>query len=189
MNCLKISDLYEYLDGGISSDQAREIEGHLRVCTKCRRAAEERRFIAEAASGLAPFEVPEDFAERVMYRLAQSKIQSPAWLIGLAAGTSVLTLITAVMIASGKSGLELIKGIGQNFWDFTRTAVLIMAKVISFVSLIGRALRSLLEAGANVLSSWSSFVPRSLQVFMIVVALAILATLFYGMRKKLPIGD
>jgi len=189
MSCLKLRDLYEYLEGGISSDQAKQIEGHLRVCTKCRRAAGERRLIAEAASGLAPFKVPEDFPERVMSRLAQSKVQSPVWRIGLAAGTSVLALIAAVVLASGKNGLELIKGVGQNFWDFIRTAVLVMAKAVSFVSLIGRALRSLFEAGAKLLSPWTSFVPPSLQVFMIVLALGILATLFFGMRKKLSIGD
>ncbi|MGB7296689.1 MAG: zf-HC2 domain-containing protein [Candidatus Aminicenantales bacterium] len=189
MKCLRLSDLYEYLEGGIPPELAKDIEGHLRVCPRCRRAVEERRRIAEAASSLPPFEVPEDFPERVISRLPQSQPQSPLWLIALAAGTFALTLISVALIASGKSGLEFIRSAGGTFWESIKTAAVLAAKVAAFVSLIGRTLRSLLEAGAKGLSLLTSFVPPGIQVFILVLALGILATFFYGMRKKLSIGD
>ncbi|MBN2409380.1 MAG: zf-HC2 domain-containing protein [Candidatus Aminicenantes bacterium] len=189
MSCPRISDLYEYLDGGMSPQKVNNIEGHLRVCPRCRRAVEERRLIAAAASSLAPFDVPEDFPERVMSRLPGSQPRSRGWLAALAAGTSVLTLILVVMIASGKSGLEFMKGAGGTFWESIKTIALITAKAASFVSLVGRTLRTLLEAGVKGLSLLTSFVPPGAQVFILVVVLGVLATFFYGMRKKLSTGD
>lgn len=189
MNCLKLGALYQYLEGGLSAEQAKQIEGHLRVCAKCRRAAEERRLIAAAASSLAPFDVPENFPERVMTRLPQSPPRRQGWFISLAAGISVLTLISAVLIASGKSGLELLRGVGDSFWGSIRTAAVLMAKAAAFVSLAGRTLRTLFEAGAKGLSVLTSLVHPGIQAFILLLALGILATLFYGLRKKLTIGD
>jgi hypothetical protein len=124
-----------------------------------------------------------------MSRLPGSQPRSLGWLAALAAGASVLTLISVVMIASGRSGVEFIKGAGGTLWESIKTAAVLTAKAAAFVSLVGRTLRTLLEAGVKGLSLVTSFVPPGAQVFILVVVLGVLATFFYGMRKKLSTGD
>lgn len=189
MSCLKISDLYDYLEEELSSERTNEVEEHLGVCRRCRRAVEERRLIAEAASTLPPFEVPEDFPERVMSRLSRSKARSSSWLIVLASGFSLLTLISVALIASGRSALEFFRSASQTFWESAKNAAVLTAKLAALVSLTGRTLRSLFEAGSKGLSVLTSFVHPGFQIFILVLALGILATLLYSLRKKISIGD
>lgn len=189
MSCLRIRDLYDFLEGGLSPKQAGRIEDHLRVCRRCRHAAEERKLIAEAASSLPPFEVPEDFPDQIMARLPRSKARKPVWLIGLASGTSVLTLISAAMIISGKSALEFLGGASQTFWESVKSAAVLVAKLAAVLPVLGKTIRSLFAAGSKSLTVLTSFVHPGFQVFILLLALGILATLFYGMRKKLFIGD
>jgi len=189
MNCLKLSDLYEYLDGGLSPERTREVEGHLLSCPRCRGAIEERRIISAAASSLPPFEVPEDFTERVMSRISHSKLRSSSWLIALISGTSLMTLISVVWAASGRSALDFFTGASQTFWETAKNAAVLLAKLAALVSLTGRTIRSLLETGTKGLSVLTSLFHPGFQIFILVLALGILASLFYGMRKKFSIGD
>ncbi len=189
MTCLKINDLYDYLEDWLSPERTKDVDEHLRSCRICRRAVEERRLIAKAASTLPAFEVPEDFPERVMARLPQLKARSASWLIALVSVSSLFTLISVVLIASGRSALEFLAGASQTFWESAKTAAVLTAKLAALVSLTGKTLRSLLEAGTKGLSVLTSLVHPGLQVFILVLALGVLASLFYGMRKKLSIGD
>lgn len=189
MNCLKIRDLYDFLEGDLSPDAAGRIEDHLRVCRRCSRAVEERRLIAEAASSLPPFEVPEDFAAQIMARIAPIGARKPVWLVGLAAATSVLTLISAALIASGKSALEFLSGASHAFWESVKSAAVLAAKLAAVLPILGKILRSLFEAASKGLNVLTSLVHPGLQVFIVLLALGVLATLFFGMRKKLSIGD
>ncbi len=189
MSCLTISDLYDYLEEGLSPERMNETSEHLRSCRRCRRAVEERKLIAEAASSLPPFEVPEDFPERVMSRISRPRVPGSGWLIGLISGSSLLTLISVLLIASGRNALEFFKGASQTFWESAKNAAVFTAKLASLVSIIGRTLRSLLEAGGKSLSVLTSLLHPGVQIFILVLALGILASLFYGLRKKLSIGD
>jgi anti-sigma factor RsiW len=189
MSCLKISDLYDYLEGGLSPERTSEVEEHLGVCQRCRRAVEERRLIAEAASRLPPFEVPEDFPERIMSRISRPRARSSGWLIGLVSGSALLSLISILLIASGRSTLEFFSSASQTFWETAKNAAVLAAKLAALVSLAGRTLRSLLEAGTKGLSVLTSLLHPGIQIFILVLALGILASLFYGVRKKFSIGD
>ncbi len=189
MSCLKISDLYEYLEGGVSAKQANAIEEHLHVCPKCRRAVEERRLIALAASSLPPFEVPEDFPKRVISRLPKLKHRRPSWLIALAGGSSFVILISVALIASGRSALEFFSSASHTFWESAKTVAVLTAKLAALVSLTGRTLRSLFEAGTKSLSVFTSLIHPGLQILFMALAVGILVSLYYGMRKKFSIGD
>jgi anti-sigma factor RsiW len=189
MTCLKINDLYDYLEDGLSPERTKDIKEHLRSCRRCRRAVEERKLIAEAASALPAFEVPEDFPERVMARLPQLKTRSSSWLIALVSVSSLLTLTSVVLIASGRSALEFLASASQTFWESAKTVAVLTAKLAALVSLTGRTFRSLFEAGIKGLSVVASLVHPGLQIFIFVLALGVLASLFFGVRKKLSIGD
>jgi anti-sigma factor RsiW len=189
MTCLKISDLYDYLEEGFSPERMKDVEEHLHGCRRCRRAVEEIRLIAEAASTLPAFEVPEDFPGRVMSRLPRLKAWSSGWLIALVSASSLLTLISVFLIASGRSALEYFASASQTFWESAKTAAVLTAKLAALVSLTGRTLRSLLETGTKGLSVLTSLIHPGFQVVILILVLGILISLFYGMRRKLSIGD
>jgi anti-sigma factor RsiW len=189
MSCLTISDLYDYLEEGLSPERMNKVREHLRSCRRCRRAVEERKIIAEAASTLPRIEVPEDFTERVMSRISQPKAPRSGWLIGLVSGTSMLALISVVLIASGRNALEFFRSASQTFWESAKNAAVLAAKMAALLALFGRTFRSLLETGGKSLSVLTSLLHPGVQVFILVLALGILASLFYGLRKKISIGD
>jgi anti-sigma factor RsiW len=189
MNCLKSNDIYDFIEGRLAPERSEEMERHLGACPGCRRAAEERRRIAEAASGLPPFAVPDDFTDRVMARIAPLRIKPPAGLVILAAASSCLAVASAILIASGRSGLELISGASHALWGFVKSAAVFAAKAATLLTLLGKTLRPLAEAGYRGFAALTSFIGPGIQVMIFILALGLIVSLFFGLRKKLTLGD
>lgn len=189
MNCFRINDIYEFIEGSLSPERKEELERHLGVCPRCRRAVEERKLIGAAASSLAPLAVPDNFTDRVMARIAPAKAKSPAWLIILASLSSLLALTAMVMIASGRSGLGIISGAGDALWGYVKSAAVLIAKAVSLLSLTGKTARPLVEAAYKGLSVLTSFIDPGVQVLILVLAMGLVVSLFFGMRKKFSLGD
>jgi len=189
MSCLKIMDIYDYIEGSLAPERNKELERHLSSCPRCRRAVEARKLVAGAASGLPPFAVPDDFADRVMARIAPLKIRRPAWLIILACSTAWLAAASVLLIVSGRSGLELIAGAGHSLWGYVKTGAVFTAKAATLLTLAVKTLRPLLEAAYRGLSMLTSLVPPGFQALILVLALGIAVSLLLAMRKKLSLGD
>lgn len=189
MNCFRINDIYEYIEGALSLERKEEMERHLAACPKCRLAVEDRKFIGGAASSLTPLSVPENFAERVMARIAPAKAKSPAWLIILASASSLLALGAVAMIASGGSVLGIISGAGHSLWEFIKSAAVFTAKTASLFPLAGKTARPLLEAAYKGLSVLTSFIHPGVQVLILILAMGLVVSLFFGMKKKFSLGD
>jgi predicted anti-sigma-YlaC factor YlaD len=189
MNCFKVNDIYDYLEGILSPERREEIEGHLALCPGCRQAVEDRKLIAGAASSLAPLAVPDAFTDRVMARIAPVKVKNQAWLIVLASASSLLALTAMVMIASRSSALSILLSAGRSFWEYFKSAAVLTAKVSTLLTLAGKTLRPLLEAAYKGLSVLTSFIHPGLQVLILVLAIGLVVSLFFGMRKKFSLGD
>lgn len=189
MNCFRISDIYDYIEGTLSPERSQELERHLDVCPKCRAAVEDRKLIAGAALSLPPFAVPDSFTDRVMARVAPAKAKSPAWLIILASASSLLALTVVIMIASGRSVLEIISGALHSLWEYVESAALLVAKALTLLSLAGKAAQPLLESVAKGLSVASSFVSPGLQIVLLGVMTILIISLALAARKKFSLGD
>ena len=189
MNCFKINDIYDYIEGSLSPEQRGELEQHLSACPRCRRAVEDRRLIAGAASGLSAFEVPDDFPDRVMARIAPTKVKYRTWLIISAAASSLLALTAMVMIASGKDALGIISGASHSFWEYAKSAAVLTAKAATILTLAGKTVRPLFEAAYKGLSVLSSFLHPGLQVLILVLAMGLVVSLFFGVKNKFSLGD
>jgi anti-sigma factor RsiW len=189
MNCLKINDIYDYIEGSLSPERRGELEGHLVVCARCRKAVEERKLIAAAASSLPPLEAPGDFTARVMARIAPKRARLPAWLIILAALSSLLAVSSIALVASGKSVIGIVSGVGHSFWEYAKSAALLTAKAATLLSLAGKTLQSLLESAAKALTVTGSLLGPGLQVAILVVVTALIVSLALGARKKISLGD
>ena len=189
MNCFRINDIYDYIEGSLSPERRAQMERHLGVCPRCRRAVEDRKLIAGAASGLPPFTVPDDFTDRVMARIAPAQAKHPLWLIILASASSLLALTAMMMIASGRSALGIISGASHSFWEYVKSAAVLTAKAATLLSLAGKTVRPILEAAYKGLSVLTSFIHPGLQVLILVLAMGLVVSLFFGMRKKFSLGD
>jgi anti-sigma factor RsiW len=189
MNCFKINDIYDYIEGRLGPERSPGMERHLSVCPGCRRAVEERRLIAGAASGWPPFAVPDDFTDRVMARIAPLRIKPPVWLVILAAASAWLAVASVILIASGRSGLELVSGASHALWGYAKSAVVLTAKAATLLTLTGKALRPLLDAGTRGLAALTSFIDPGIQAVVFIAALGLVVSLFFGLRKMLSLGD
>jgi anti-sigma factor RsiW len=189
MNCLKIQDIYDFIEGSLAPERREEMERHLSSCPGCRRGVEDRRLIAGAASGLPPFAVPDGFTDRVMARITPLKIKRPAWLSIFVIATACLAVVSVVSLASGKSGIELIAGVSHSLWAYVKTGAVFTAKAATLLMLAVKALRPLLEAAYKGLSTLTSIIHPAFPAAILVLALGIVVSLIIAMKKKLSLGD
>jgi anti-sigma factor RsiW len=189
MSCFRINDIYDYIEGSLSPERRGELERHLSGCPKCRKAVEERKLIAEAALSLPPFAVPDDFTDRVMARIAPAKVKSPVWLIILASASSLLALTAMIMIASGRSVLGIISGAGHSLWEYIESAAVFTAKAATLLTLTAKTVRPLLVAAYKGLAVLTSFIHPAVQVLILVLAMGLVLSLFFGIKNKYSLGD
>jgi anti-sigma factor RsiW len=188
MSCLKISDIYDYLEGILSSERSEDLEKHLVHCLRCRRAVEDRKLIAGAASGLAPLAVPDDFTDRIMARVAPVKVKNGVWLIVLASASSLLALTAMILIASGNSVLSIISSASHSLWEYAKSGAVLTARVMTFLSLTAKTVQSLLGSAAKGLSLANSLFSPGLQV-VLGLMMVLIISLALAARKKISMGD
>jgi len=189
MSCFLINDIYDYIEGSLSPERRGELEQHLGGCPRCRRAVEDRKFIAGAASGLPQIAVPDDFTQRVMARIAPAKVRQQVWLLVLASASSVLALTAVLTIASGRSALGIISGAGHSFWGYVKSAAVLTAKAATLLSLAGKTVRPVLEAVYKGLSLATSVLSPGLLAVILVFMTVLVVSLALGTRKKISLGD
>ena len=190
MSCLKIGDLYAYLEGELSPTQKENTEGHLSSCPRCREALAERRLLSEAALSLPDLEIPADFTEQVMAAIVPVRRRLPVWLIATAAGLSSLMLLLLVAVISGEENLlTLLARLNHSFWGYAKNAVVLGAKLLTLLSLTGKVLGSLSQPIFKGLSVLTSLLRPGGQVFLMIFALVVFVMLFYFLSKKLMMGE
>ena len=163
MSCLAPDRIYAYLDGDLSEPERLALEAHLAGCGACRAAVAERRLIAEAADGLAPVDIPDDFAASVAARLplgkAHEAARKPVFLRPAvwAAAFVVLSLAGAGgMLITGASLPEFVRTAGRFLWADIESLASFLAKSAAYATvaakILGRLLGQLFE-GFRVLTS------------------------------------
>jgi predicted anti-sigma-YlaC factor YlaD len=189
MNCLKISDVYIYLDGGLSADERASIESHLDGCPRCRAEVKERRRLAEAASSLPPLDLPADFTQQVMVRILPAKASLPGWLIGLAAVLTPLALLIGIFIQSGENLLDLLSRFGDSVWVFLKNAAVLTAKALTLIHLAGKLLRPLAQAVYRLLAIVPNLISPTAQILILFVSLAFFVALICAFGKRFLAGE
>lgn len=190
MSCLKIVDIYAYLEENLSAGQREKIEKHLSVCPRCREAVEERKVLAEAASSLPDFETPPDFTERVMAKIAPAQRHFPVWLVVLAAGSSSLALFLVLAAISGSENLlTLLARLNHSFWGYAKNTAVFLAKLLTILALAGKVLSSLAQPLYKGLTLLQTLIGPGTQIFIITLTLIIFIALFYVLRKKHMMGE
>lgn len=191
MDCLSAEKIYRYLDGDLSAAEGAALEAHLAVCSECRTAVEARRRIGEAAACLPAFDVPADFASRVMEKIESVPAPAPArtsvlgWLGAAVAGVSALGLtyvLIAVLSGTGLSQAFIrLNGIlwgavrGSAYYAVKGLKILVLTVEV-FVRLVGRALETL--------QAMTAVIGPEIQAFVvgITILLLIAGALWLGRR-------
>jgi hypothetical protein len=189
MSCLKISDVYTYLDGGLSADERAGIESHLEGCPRCRAAVEDRRLLAKAAASLPPLDLPADFTQQVMVRILPTKVLLPGWLIGLAAGLAPLALLIGIFIQSGEDLLDLLSRFGDSVWVFLKNAAVLTAKALTLIDLAGKLLSPLGQAVYRLLAIVPHLISPTAQILILFVSLAFLIAFICAFGKRFLAGE
>jgi hypothetical protein len=189
MSCLKISDIYTYLDGESSANERDGIVSHLEGCPRCRAAVEERRRFAEAASSLPSLDLPADFTQQVMAQILPAKVSLPGWLIGLTAGLVPLALLIGIFIQSGENLLDLLSRFGHSVWIFLKNAAVFTAKALTLIDLVGKLLRPLAQALYRLLSIGPHFISPMAQILILCVSLALFIAVICAFGKRFLAGE
>ena len=196
MRCLAPDRIYAYLDGDLSEPERLAVQAHLAECGACRTAVAERRLLAEAADGLAPIAVPDDFAASVAARLPWAKaleaarkpilLRPAAW----AAAFVVLALAGAGgMLLTGASLPELVRAASRFLWGNIEGLASFLAKSAAYAALgarvLGRLLGQLFE-GFRVLTS---LIGPEIQLAALAAALILAGAGFALWRRRTPHGE
>lgn len=189
MNCCPINDIYDYIEGRLPAGRRQEMEGHLKVCPKCRQAVEERQYIAAAASSLPSLEVPADFTDRVMSRIGPAEARFPVWLVILASLSSLLALGSVALIASGENLMGIALGASHSLWEYAKSAAVLTAKVVTLLSLTGKTIQSLLQSAAKGLAMADSLISPALLAVLLGLMTVLVVSLALAARKKISLGD
>jgi anti-sigma factor RsiW len=191
MSCLRLEQVYLYLEGELDPAERRLVERHLDLCPGCRRAVEERRILHEASLTLPPLEVPRGFRERVLDRIparsASSFVRS-AVLVS-AAGAFGLTLLGVVLVMGLRLPAFLVF-LTRSFWNFLGRAGAILGKLLQvlfaglkvageFAGSVGKVLETLL----------ASFLPAGTAAPALLLGLVLTFLLILGMRRFLVSGE
>ena len=187
MACLNLERLYSYLEGEFEALEKKDFEAHLASCPKCRDAVEERRRLVEAVRTLPPFEVPADFAQKIMDRISPlpAKVTLFSWLAAAAAGLATfVVMLTAAALLTGHSLSHLLLGLSRFTWNNIQGLAFFLIKIAKYILLVFKILaqfsREIIE-GFKVLTSFIS--PEVQMIFVCVTFILIIAVGFLWSRK------
>ena len=74
MTCLRIDQIYLYLEKELTPFENKKIEEHLYSCLKCKNEIEERKILLKASKSLPLWELPSNFSLHLMERLFPDKV-------------------------------------------------------------------------------------------------------------------
>jgi len=152
MNCLRLADIYLYLENGLDPSAAREADEHLALCPGCRSAFEERRALMDAVAGLPDLEVPPDLAGKILARIPPDRSSRFGWLVAFIIGLSsffvgglayvILTgqSLTGFLIDASRSTWSALRDTSMVFIKFAKLTVLGLDLLIRFIGKMGKGL-------------------------------------------------
>jgi predicted anti-sigma-YlaC factor YlaD len=189
MTCLKVEQLYAYLEGELAGRDKTALEDHLAACEKCRDALETRKDLLAAAETLPPFDVPPDFAQSIMDRLspaaAKSKIPLPGRLAAAAVGLATFGItISVVSLISRRSLSQLFLGLNRFFWNAVQGFATTLAKLAKYIVLTFKILGQIAGAILEIFKALTSVIgPETQIIFLCVTMILVIACGYLWSRR------
>jgi len=188
--CPRPEHLYLYLEGELGPYDAAKLEEHLEVCAACRDALAEREVLHQAFTTLPPFEVPEDFARRIMDALPEPEARRPGWLAPLVAGVAALSVgLLGFNLFTGTSVLEVLLAVNGFIGSVLARVAPLLAKTLKLLNVLLKVAADLTRLAYAGLGTFTRVLgPQGLAAVLGLTALlAVLAVL--GARRFLREGE
>ncbi len=190
MTCLRVDQIYLYLEEELSSSENERIEKHLVSCPKCQNAVQERRLLLQAANSLPVWDTPADFTSQIMARIFPSRVPIWKWIAVSAAGFSSAALVLlAYFLISGQSLVGSLNSLGHSTLDAFRSASVLFLKVVKLLSLLIRVIVQIFGIIVDFFARLTTIISPEIQIVLITLTLILSVSLFFGVRKKILTGE
>lgn len=190
MSCLRIDQIYLFLEGELSPAEILSIEQHIASCAKCRQAVEERRLLIQASQSLSAWETPPDFTERVLAKIFPRKTSLRQWFATVSLGLSSAVLAFFVIyLVSGQNLAKLFINFNHSALGLFRNAVVILAKAAKFIFSGIEVILKILTVFLKGLTSFTSILFSELLIILIILTVIVSVFLLYGLKRKLSAGE
>jgi anti-sigma factor RsiW len=190
MNCLRVDQIYLYLEGELAPKENRSIKAHISSCEKCKKAVEERNILVEASQSLPEWEVPQDLTQRVLAYIFPKRITLRDWVVTAAIGLSSAVLaFFAVYLVSGQMLADLFFNLNRTALNLFQNIVVLAVKAAKLISVGIQIVIKIISLIIKGLGSLSTILGPEVQVGLILVTAVITALLLFGAKRKLLAGE
>ncbi len=191
MTCLRLDQIYLYLEGELDEAGRRTVESHIRVCQSCRHAVEDRRVFHEAALSLPPMDVPAGFSKRILDRIPAKGATPLAWITALVSGAGTLFLIfLGAYLVTGQNLPSLLISANRGLWSFLGQSATALGKALGILVLGFKLLGNFLEGTRKVLEILAGVLLRAETLAPVLLVVVVLTALFIiGMKRIFPYGE
>ena len=136
MNCLRIDQIYLFLERELDPHEYPSIQAHISTCEKCRHAVEERKRLVEASQSLSEWKTPDDFAQRILMRIFPKKIGLRDWIVTLSTGlASAVLAFFAVYLISGQTLADLFVNLNRTALNLFQNMIVLTVKAAKLISI------------------------------------------------------
>jgi anti-sigma factor RsiW len=189
-DCPRPEHFYLYLEGELGPYDAAKLEEHVERCAGCREVLAERRVLHGAFTSLPPFEVPKDFARRVMDSLPEPEVCKPGWAAPLIAALAALSIgLLGFNLFTGTSIVEVLVAVNGFLGSALARVASLLAKSLMLLNVLADVAGDLAQMGFSSLA----MVARVLgpQGLALVIGLGALLTglAAYGAKRFLQQGE
>ncbi len=190
MNCLRIDQVYLFLEGELSSEENRSIEDHISSCEKCRKAVEERKLLVEASQSLPVWETPQDFTQRVLAHIFPKRITLRDWIVTASIGLSSAVLaFFVVYLISGHNLADLFINLNRTGLSLFQNIVVVMVKTAKLISVGIQVILKIVSLILKGFASLTTILSPELQIGLIAFSVIFTALLLFGAKRKLLTGE
>jgi len=194
MNCLRMDQIYLYLEKELSPSETKGIEEHLVSCSKCQNAVAERRLLLRASESLPLWDPPADFSRQVMAHIFPDifpdRVSIRKWIVASAVGFSSAALaFLAYFVFSGQSLLSFLTGLGRGALDLFRTVSVLVLKLVKLGSLLIRVIVRIFEILIQFFGHLTKMISPEMQIILITLTLILSVSLFFGVKRKYLTGE
>jgi predicted anti-sigma-YlaC factor YlaD len=190
MNCLRIDQVYLFLEGELSSEENRSIKDHISSCEKCRKAVEERKLLIEASQSLPAWEIPQDFTQRVLAYIFPKKITLRDWIFTASIGLSSAVLaFFVVYLISGHNLADVFINLNRTVLSLFQNIVVVLAKTAKLISVGIQVILKIVSLILTGFASLTTIVSPELQIGLIALTAIFIALFLFGAKKKLLAGE
>lgn len=190
MNCLRVDQIYLFLEGELSPKENRSIKAHVSSCEKCKKAVEERKLLVEASQSLPAWEAPQDLAQRVLANIFPKRIALRDWVVtaGLGLSSAVLAFFV-VYLVSGQTLADLFINLNHTALKLFQNIVVLSAKAAKLISVGIQIILKIVSLIIKGLGSLTTILGPELQIGLILLTVIITALLLFGAKRKLLAGE